>query len=986
MLKKIAFGMTTIILLLLAVVMTFAQGGATSVNIVGKVLDSQNAAISGATITAKNLSTNLIRETISQSDGSFSIVQLPPGNYEIVANMEGFSSKTYKQSLELGIVALVNFNLEVGQNAEIIEIVASNEFSQEKTENSTNINPKLINDLPINRRNFLDFALTTPRATKDRAPAQGVVASSGISFNGQQARFNNVSIDGLDNNETAAGSVRATLSQDAIQEFQVVSDSYSAEFGRALGGVVNIITKAGGSEFRGSLFFLNRNDSTSARDVFAPTEPEYKQYQFGATFSGPIKKDKIFFFNSFERLSVKQSNFVTISNQTVNSAKSLGFTLDNGPIPFAFGTTSALTRVDFRLGQQDNLFVRYNFGGNYNGAFEPFGGLSGQTAGGIQLLDENTLAVNNTYSSTSLNLINETRFLFGLRNQDVNAPDNSTRVQLIAPEGIVTFGRTIFLSQPRRASIYQIIDNVSLTRGRHQIKFGGDYYYVNLPGDGRTKVPIFSGGFAVFAPLDFSAFGGPTISGIEAFDPKLRTPQQRAFLTNFAQQLALNFPLASLPLPTAFAQGFGNPVVTIDQKQLALFFQDNIKLSENFLLKLGVRYDINRIGFVPKNNGFFSPRIAISYRPKKLENLTIKAGYGIFASTQLFGNATLVELTSATNAIKIPVIPFPFSAIPFSLPNRKFPEGLEIPTGVDFIPQLSSTFVYDRKTRTSYTQQSTFGVDYLAGNNTSISLILDYVRGLRLLSVRNINPVVRPVVGNALQSQLVGRVFPDLGQIFEFSSSYDSYYSSFTISVKQRISDQFNLQAHYTLSKTIDNFLDIGTDIQETNDSLNIAAERALSLQDVRSRFVLSGTFESNLLKNKYLRDFQFSTIVNLETGRPYNLLAGADLNLNADNPPGDRPLGLGRNAGISPGFANIDIRLSRKVRIGEKAEISGIFEVFNLFNRVNISDIARVFPPDKNGNFQLPKKSGNRFIASRDRFLGAFSPRQIQLGFRVSF
>ena len=302
-----------------------------------------------------------------------------------------------------------------------------------------------------------------------------------------------------------------------------------------------------------------------------------------------------------------------------------------------------------------------------------------------------------------------------------------------------------------------------------------------------------------------------------------------------------------------------------------MFFQDNIKLSENFLLKLGIRYDINRIGFVPKNNGFFSPRIAISYRPKKLENLTIKAGYGIFASTQLFGNATLVELTSATNAIKIPVIPFPFSAIPFSLPNRKFPEGLEIPAGVDFIPQLSSTFVYDRKTRTSYTQQSTFGVDYLAGNNTSISLILDYVRGLRLLSVRNINPVVRPVIGNALQSQLVGRVFPDLGQIFEFSSSYDSYYSSFTISVKQRISDQFNLQAHYTLSKTIDNFLDIGTDIQETNDSLNIANERALSLQDVRSRFVLSGTFESNLLKNKYLRDFQFFTIVNFEKGRQNN-------------------------------------------------------------------------------------------------------------------
>lgn len=976
---------SSILVFIMDITLVFAQGGATTVNVIGKVSDPQGAVVV-ATITAKNLETNFSRETMSQSDGTFSIFQLPPGQYEISVNGTGFSTKTIRRSLELGVTAILSFDLEIGQSTDVVEVIGNNEFSQDKTENSTNIGRQLINDLPINRRNFLDFTLTTPRATKDRAPAQGVVASSGISFNGQQARFNNVNIDGLDNNETAAGSVRATLSQDAVQEFQVVSDSYSAEFGRALGGVVNIITKGGGNEFRGSLFFLNRNDSTSARDVFAPIKPEYKQYQFGGSFSGPIKKDKIFFFNSFERLSVKQSNFVTISNQTVDSARSLGFILNNGPIPFAFATTSALTRVDFRLGQQDNLFVRYNFGGNYNGAFEPFGGLLGQTAGGIQLLDENNIAINNTYTSTSLNLVNETRFLFGLRNQAVNAPENGPRVQLIAPEGIVTFGRTIFLSQPRREFIYQVVDNVALTRGRHQIKFGGDFYYVNLPGGGSTKVPIFAGGFAVFAPLDFSPFGGPLVSGLEAFDAKLRTPQQRAFLTNFAGMLGLNLPLANLPLPTAFAQGFGNPNVNIDQKQLALFVQDNIKLSENFLLKLGVRYDINRIGFVPKNNGIFSPRVAISYNPKKLSNLTIRAGYGIFASTQLFGNATLVELTTATNAIKIPVIPFPFSVIPFSLPGRKFPEGMQIPQGVQFIPQLSSSFVYDRNTRTSYSQQSTLGLDYLVGNNTAISVILDYVRGARLLSVRNINPVVRPIVGDALQSQLTGRVFPDRGQIFEFSSSYDSYYSALTFSIKRKIAEQFNVQAHYTFSKTIDNFLDIGTDIQETNNPLNIRAERALSLQDVRSRFVLAGTFETNLLKNKYLRNFQISTILNLETGRPYNLLAGTDLNLNADNPPGDRPLGIGRNTGISPGFANMDLRFSRKIKLKERIEISDIFEVFNLFNRVNISDIARVFPPDANGNFNLPKKSGGRFIANKEQFLGAFSPRQIQLGFRVTF
>jgi hypothetical protein len=167
---------------------------------------------------------------------------------------------------------------------------------------------------------------------------------------------------------------------------------------------------------------------------------------------------------------------------------------------------------------------------------------------------------------------------------------------------------------------------------------------------------------------------------------------------------------------------------------------------------------------------------------------------------------------------------------------------------------------------------------------------------------------------------------------------------------------------------------------------LNIKDERGLSNLDVRSRFVLSGLWDLSYTKNRFLTGFQLSTIVTLNSGRPYNLLAGADLNRNGDNPPGDRPAGVGRNVGIKPGFANVDLRLTRTIAFGERYKFQGFVEVFNLFNRVNIDDIDRLFPPDEQGNFQLPPQDGGRYIVTPDRYRSAFAPRQFQFGFRVNF
>ncbi|MBL8149174.1 MAG: TonB-dependent receptor [Blastocatellia bacterium] len=973
-----------------------AQTGATTASISGLVSDEQKAAISGAKVIAKNVNTNFTAETTSNAEGKFSFLQVSPGIYELEISSDGFNTKKLRFELNLGSTALLEPTLTAGSVGEVVVIETDALFDKLKTENSTSVNRDRIDNLPINQRNFLAFSLTAPRVVVDRRPGQGTTGSSGLSFNAQSGRGNNLTIDGVDNNETFSGAVRQTFTQEAVSEFQVVSDSYSAEFGRAIGGVVNIVTRGGGNKLHGRLFSFIRDESFSARQPFATTRPEFKQYQFGAALSGPIKQDKSFFFTSFERFSLKQNNIVTIGDDIVASANRLGFGLRNGPIPFSSGITSVLGRADFQTSQNNKFFVRYTYGGTYNGQFEPFGALTGQTTASILRLNDNSIAANNTYTSSSLGFVNETRFLYNRRDQDVLPNDGGAGnplIQIIQPQGSALFGRNTSLPQLRDEDLIQIVNNVSLPRGDHQLKFGIDFAYRRVSSD--SEQPFFPTGFGLFVPLSFGP-GAPVISPLQSFDPSLRTPDQRAFLTQLANifgQVVPGFPqgvpLANLPLPAQFIQSFGgrrlDPGLTV--KSFSGFFQDDINLASNLVVKLGVRYDINRVKFQPDNNGNFAPRIAIAYSP--IENLSVRAGYGIFFGGPITGVSFPVQLSVSRSLTNV-VIPFPFSVLSFGQPGNRFPESTQLPPALaNLPPQFSLEFQYDPNFRNSYTQQATFGVDYKIGANTIIAANYNYVRGIKLLSERNINPIVRPLPNDPglLQSGIIGRVDPTRGNVNEIGTFTDSYFHSGTFSIGHRILNRLDLRAHYTLSKAIDNIIDFRTDIVDApNNPLRPDLERGLSLLDVRHRFVLSGTFSSAGLKNPFLRNFQISTITSFESGKPFNLIAGADLNNDGVAPPGDRPLGIARNAGITPDFANVDLRIARAFPVAENVKLEGLIEFFNLFNRTNISDLNRVFAPDLNGNFNLPALDDGRFSAPANRFTGAFPPRRIQLAVRLTF
>jgi hypothetical protein len=967
-----------------------AQSGSTTGSILGTVKDQQGATIAGVKIKVKQIETNFERTGETDEEGSYNFLQLPPGNYQLTLTAEGFKAINEQLTLTIGATLLSQFDMlpEASSETVVITATATNEV---KTE-SSNINDlSRIDTLPINRRDFLDFALTSPRVTLDRVPNAGILATSGLSFNGQSGRLNNITIDGLDNNDTNKGAVRSTFSQEAVQEFQVVSDSYSAEFGRAIAGVVNIVTKSGGNGYHGNLFLFNRNDEISARNAFASFNPPYSQYQFGSVLSGAIKKDKLFFFLSFERLSIKQNNIVTISDQTVQAARQEGYSLINGPSPFAVGTSSFLARVDGRLGTNDTFWVRYNGAFTYNGASEQFGGLVGEENSGIQKVNDNSIAFNNTYINPKLNLVNETRFLYSRRNESLTPVVVNPEIQLLAPEGQVVFGSNGLLPTLNDQRIYQIVNNVSLIRGRNQLKFGADFNYTNRLGN--TNVALFPNAFAIFTPLDFSQIfnmpGLPVLSGLQTFDPSLRTAQEKAALTTMVAPMLgfpAGFPLGNLSLPSTYIQAFGDTKIPLPEKFFSAFAQDAIKVKSNLLLSLGVRYDIVRLAFTPANDGNVSPRVGLAYRPNRIPKLAMHASFGIFFGVP-FPSAT-VSTEATTKGLNLLFEPFPGSVIPFALPGHRFPSSDQFPAGVQFVPQFNVQSVYAPGFRNSYSEQANAGFDYSLDNNTTISLSYNYVRGIKLFFMRDINPVVHPAA-NPLVSLLTGRLDPTRGDVFEFESAFDSYYNGMTVSINRRLANKFSLFANYTLSKSIDDVGDFSFAVTDRpNNSLDPRAERGLSLQDVRNRFVFSGSWDLSYTKNRLLRDYQLSTIITLNSGPPYNLLAGEDINMNGDGGAGDRPAGLGRDVGIAPGFANVDMRFSRSVSIKERFRIQGFVEVFNLFNRVNIdpNELDRTFPPDAQGNFQLPPKEGGRYIVTPDRYRGSFPAREFQLGFKISF
>ncbi|MGW8181024.1 MAG: carboxypeptidase regulatory-like domain-containing protein, partial [bacterium] len=407
-----------------------AQSQSSTADLLGTVSDQSQAVIPGVDITVVNVRTDLTRSTMSDERGDYRLPLLPPGTYELRAELPGFATKvvrgirlTVGQYAELNVVLEVSATdteIVVSGNAEIVE--------SQKTVQSATIEETQIDNLPINGRNYLAFTLLTPGVT-DQSSLVSFSApqtpDSGLGFAGQDQRSNYVTVDGADTMDIVSGGVRSTLSQEAIREFQISRNTFSAEFGRARGGLINIVSKSGTNDFHGNAFFFFRNNKLDARNTFAQLDdPPFSRYEYGGTLGGPIVKDRTFFFANFERLDREESQVVTsvdntrIFEPTDSQSELFGFLGSTGILPLQilsaafvhpqFGVLRTLetnfpdtlqlfedesgvfpfradrdlfsVKVDHSFTTNNNLTARFNYGKSFNDGLK-FGALQGYSNG-----------------------------------------------------------------------------------------------------------------------------------------------------------------------------------------------------------------------------------------------------------------------------------------------------------------------------------------------------------------------------------------------------------------------------------------------------------------------------------------------------------------------------------------------------------------------------------------------------------------------------
>src|SRR6185503_18304710 len=479
------------ILVFACAVAALGQSQATTGNIEGRVVDPNGAAVPGATVTATNQETGLEKTATSDSEGNYRVIQLPPGPYTVRASGQGFTQTELRDvTVTVGSRTPLDLNLSVGATSESVTVTSEPAVVETtRTSVATTINQRSIENLPINGRNFQDFSTLSPGVIRD--PRGG-----DLSVGGQRGTLNSLQVDGVDNNNTffgqafGRGGVRPPyqFSEESVQEFQVNQNGFSAEFGRAGGGVINVVTKSGTNEFHGGAFeyfrdeALNANDPIVKANQFRAGQPNRRAKlqinQFGARLGGPISKNRAFFFFTYDGQRASVPQVMDVPNIATAPAAAR-----NILVPKIFGYEIGrkqdvfLGKTDIKVNDANQLVFRFNhqsFNGKNN---ENNGPLSAEEHSGDSNVKSDTFST--TLASTLTNtIVNEFRFQFARDKEPGLANSDASEAVIGTGAGTnLNIGRNNF--SPRETTIkrYQFIDNLSLLRGRNSWKFGMDFNF-----------------------------------------------------------------------------------------------------------------------------------------------------------------------------------------------------------------------------------------------------------------------------------------------------------------------------------------------------------------------------------------------------------------------------------------------------------------------------------------------------------------------------
>jgi len=913
---------------------TLAQQAVTSASLSGRVEDAGGAAVSGATVVVSNLETNQRQAAVTDEEGRYRFPYLRVGAYQLKVEQTGFAALNVRLTLTVGQALDVPLKLSVAGLVESVNVAETDAPLVEtaRTQVAETVVSKEVDSLPLNGRNYLDLAALSPGVTRtnpvanQRFPETSAVPGTGLSITGQRFINNGFVVDGLSSNDDAADLAGTFYSQEVIREFEVITSGGIAEFGRAAGGFVNIITQSGTNDLRGRVYGFLRNQRFDARNPLSPTKDPLTQAQYGASLGGPLRRDRTFFFTNFEQTRLNNAVVITVSPANVAAVNArldqIGYAgprVSTGVVPTGFDTTNFLFRADHRAGERHQLTARYNLYDIESLNARNVGGLNAVSRG-TALADRDQTFAGSLVSTLSPRTLNEARFQY--TRSRLTASVNDEAGPAVNISGVANFGTATFSPTARDLDTFEVVNNVTTQRGAHSLKGGVNFLH------NRVRV----------------TFPG-ALQGVYTF-----------------QSLA-NFQAGRY---ATFQQAFGEEGQSQSNPNVGLFAQDEWKPRPDLTVNLGLRYDAQ---FLPDpvrtdaNN--FAPRVGVAYSPDFLgreRRTVVRASYGVYFD-RLPLRATSNALQRDGSKYRVAVLSFGQAGAPV-FPNvlTEFPPNL-----------LISITTIDPNIRNAYSQQASLQVERELSGAMSLSVGYLHVRGAHIVLSRNVNVPRFPASAGVPN---LGRPDPRFANVSRFESSGDSYYDGMLVSFKRRFSRWAQARVSYTLSKAID---DVGNAFFFTpQDNFNLRDERGLADNDQRHRLAVSGSFEAPAAAGggssfrRALSGLQLSYIFQYGSALPFNVVTGGDRN--NDTNVNDRPAGVGRNTGRGFDYASLDLRLSRRFRLSERVNLETIVEGFNVLNRANLQ-----LPNNTFGTGQTPPASFGRPTA-------ADNPRQVQFGLRLNF
>ncbi len=1026
-----------------------ALGQSTSGAISGEISDSLGEVIPGATITIKSLETSVIRQVVSRSSGNYRIVGLPPGRYEIKAERPGFSPEAWIVTVTVAEEFVVNLSLKPANVTE--EITVSTDLAGVELANGAQsglANEKTVRDLPLNGRDVAQLILLQPGVTNSRGSAQTANTGRGTRFSTAGARpsQNNFQLDGTTINDTlnnTPGSAQGLLiGVETIKEFRVLTSTFSAEHGRAAGGVFLAVTKSGTNDFHGSVFEFLRDNSLNARNFFDQQKPEFRRNQYGAAIGGPIIRNKTFFFGSYEglrenkgvgtwgivpddnaRLGILPSQSpITIDPRSVplinlypraNGQKILDTVTgaETGVAEF-FGLTQRPSRDDFftvkvdhNFSDKDMVMARYLFDDSFQVLPRFFPQYFNQAVNRKQVA---TIEWRKIIGSS---IVNEARFGFNRSTPSelVPTPDD-TGVSFIAgqPVGEINITGLTPVGTDRTnpklffQNNFQISDSLSINRSRHGIKLGAVYERFQFNGSSQTRTR----GRLRFRTL-------PDLLRFRVRD------------------------LEGAKVPSDFVRGYR-------QDLFGAFVQDDLKIMPRFTLNIGVRYEFvttpsevngkiaNLRNILDPNvtvgGDFFqtpktgiAPRVGFAFDPFGDGKTAIRGGFGLFYDHPLF------------STYRSPG----FGSLPFANTSRL--SGAQVTTlPVDplaFQGGLKATDQVQFDVQPSYVMQYSLNAQRdILGVITSLTYVGS--RGVNLWGQSDINTAIPQILpdGRSFFPANATRRNPNFDQVRGHIQGFNSWYNALSVGTLKRFNKGLQFQLSYTYGKSLDERSGVGGRLEYTNgqarafDPYDRRLDRGRSDFDVRHNFTANLTYDMPFGKAKgipgaIIRDWQINSIVMLASGVPFTPLIDGDPDRDGtdDNsarpdlvpgvsltPPGGRtpdlwfnPLALappqvgfrgtlGRNTFDGPDWKSVDLSLSRKFKLSEKYSLQFRVEAFNLLNRANFDlpansdDGVQVFtfiPASGSTPASFPRTPNAGRI-----FNTVGGPRELQLGVKFLF